>query len=183
MLSGKLPKLWSLFPIIFPKLKNISWKIEINKGKRKELIPRILPPTPIQKQSKERAIPKIRASLLSIELEASKSKEVEDNPLLWMDWKHIRTPIPIKIEFPISLATKSEKIFFIISPNQTDTSEIEKEMVNNTILPQYEIFVFLIPYVIPIPRESILLESDKISELVNIKTPPKISYAHFIKMS
>ena len=77
------------------------------------------------------------------------------------------------MEFPINLVTKSEKIFFMISPHQTDTIEIKKEIVNKTILAQYEIRVFLIPYVIPMPRESILLESARIIELINIKTPPR----------
>ena len=39
-----------------------------------------------------------------------------------------------------------------------------------------EILVFLIPYVIPMPRESILLERDNNNELINIRTPPKVSY-------
>ena len=64
----------------------------------------------------------------------------------------------------------------IILPNQTDKIEIEKDTRNKTIFPLYEILVFLIPYVIPMPRESILLESARISELINIKTPPEISY-------
>ncbi len=48
----------------------------MSKGKTKELIPKTLAQLPIQKQSKERANPKKRASLPSIELEASKSEEV-----------------------------------------------------------------------------------------------------------
>lgn len=43
-------------------------------------------------------------------------------------------------------------------------------MMNNMIFPIKEIFVFLIPYVIPIPNESMLLEIAKIKEL-NIITP------------
>lgn len=53
------------------KLKNRN-----KQRKRKELTPIILPKAPIQKQSKERAKPKKKASLLSIELEESKSDEV-----------------------------------------------------------------------------------------------------------
>jgi hypothetical protein len=37
--------------------------------------------------------------------------------------------------------------------------------------PKKEILVFLIPYVIPIPRESILLDMAKNNEFTNIKTP------------
>ncbi len=74
MLLGKLAKSCSLLPNTFPILKKTNWKTEINKGKQKEFIPRALPQEPIQKQSKESAKPKNRASLPSIELESSKSK-------------------------------------------------------------------------------------------------------------
>ena len=53
------------------KLKNRN-----KQRKRKELTPIILPKAPIQKQSKERAKPKKKASFPSIELEESKSDEV-----------------------------------------------------------------------------------------------------------
>ena len=76
ILSGKLLKRCNFFPNIFPILKKTSWKMDINTGKRKELTPIILPKAPMQKQSKERANPKNKASLLSIEWEESKSEEV-----------------------------------------------------------------------------------------------------------
>ena len=76
ILFGKWLKECNFFPRTFPILKKASWKIEISKGKRKELIPRALPQAPIQKQSKERANPKKNASFASIELEESKSEEV-----------------------------------------------------------------------------------------------------------
>ena len=44
-------------------------------------------------------------------------------------------------------------------------------MANNIILAIKEIDVFLIPYVIPIPKESILLEIVKIKAYKNITTP------------
>ncbi len=81
--------------------------------------------------------------------------------------------MPIKIKFPNSLVTKSGRTFLIISPNQIDKKETTREIINNIILAKNEILVFLIPYVMPIPRASILLESAKTSELTNIiKTPP-----------
>lgn len=49
-------------------------------------------------------------------------------------------------------------------------------MTNKTTFPKPEILVFFMPYVMPMPKESILLESAKISELINIKTPPVVSY-------
>lgn len=59
-----------------PKLKNISWKKAINNGKITEPTPIMLPPIPIQKLSNERAIPRNKASLPSIEFERSKSEEM-----------------------------------------------------------------------------------------------------------
>lgn len=168
-LSGKWLKACSFFPNRFPVLKKISWKAEINKGKRKGWTPRILPQLPIQKQSKERAKPRNRASLPSIEFEKSKSKFISFFRIAW--WK-TKMPIAIKIIFPINLVTKSGKIVLIIFPNHTDKTEMVKEITNKTIFARIEILVFLMPYVMPIPRESILLESDKTSELINIKTPP-----------
>lgn len=76
----------------------------------------------------------------------------------------------MRIELPIKVVAKFEKIFFILFPNQSDSIEIKKEMQNKITFPIYEIVVFLIPYVIPIPRESILLDIAKDRELINIKT-------------
>ena len=53
-----------------------------------------------------------------------------DKSSLRSAWKHTKTPISIKIEFPINLVTKSEKIFFITSPHQTDIIEMKKEIIN-----------------------------------------------------
>ena len=71
---------------------------------------------------------------------------------------------------------KLGKIVIKKLPNQIEILLTKKEMANKIILLKKEIFIFLIPYVIPIPRESILLEIAKIKELSNIKTPLKISY-------
>ena len=58
-----------------PILRNISWNDAINTGKSIELIPITLPPTPMQKLSKESARPRNRDSFASIEFEQSKSEE------------------------------------------------------------------------------------------------------------
>lgn len=55
--------------------------------------------------------------------------------------------------------------------------EIIKLIKNKMNLALLIIFVFFIPYVIPIPRESILLEIAKIKQLSNIKTPLMTSYS------
>ena len=74
----------------------------------------------------------------------------------------------MRIELPIKVVAKFEKIFFILFPNQSDSIEIKKEMQNKITFPIYEIVVFLIPYVIPIPRESILLDIAKSIEFTII---------------
>ena len=48
---------------------------------------------------------------------------------------------------------------------------IEIDIIKRINLLKKEIFIFLIPYVIPIPSESILLETANINEFNNIKTP------------
>ena len=55
-----------------------------------------------------------------------------------------------------------------------ETIKLIKNKMNLALL---IIFVFFIPYVIPIPRESILLEIAKIKQLSNIKTPLMTSYS------
>lgn len=86
-------------------------------------MPKTLPQVPMQKLSNERANPKIRASLLSIELEQSKSEEEGS-------WKHTKMPIPIKIKLANSLVMASEKIFFIRLPKHIDKTEMPKEIAN-----------------------------------------------------
>ena len=49
-----------------------------------------------------------------------------------------------------------------------EIKEITKEIINKISLLKKEIFIFFIPYVIPIPRESILLDIASIIELINI---------------
>ena len=49
--------------------------------------------------------------------------------------------------------------------------EILADSIKSINLANKEIFVFLMPYVIPIPSESILLETANINEFIIIKTP------------
>lgn len=66
ILFGILVRQDNFSPIKDPKLKNIIWNIDIKSGKRNEVIPIALHPTPAQKESIEIAEPKYRASLASI---------------------------------------------------------------------------------------------------------------------
>ena len=50
----------------------------------------------------------------------------------------------------------------MLLPNNKAIKVIKYEIINKIILPNLEIDVFFIPYVIPIPNESILLETAKI---------------------
>ena len=61
-------------------------------------------------------------------------------------------------------------------------TEITKLIKNKINLAPMVIFVFFIPYVIPIPRESILLDIAKKRQLSNIKTPLPTSYEYEKKM-
>ena len=73
--------------------------------------------------------------------------------------------------YPIYSIILVEKISFKVPPIKIEMTETIKAMANNIILAIKEIVVFLIPYVIPIPKESILLEIVKIKAYKNIKTP------------
>ena len=67
-------------------------------------------------------------------------------------------------------------------PKYIEIMEMIKLIKNKMDLAPMVIFVFLIPYVIPIPRESILLEIAKNKQLSNIKTPLLTSYEYKKKM-
>ena len=62
---------------------------------------------------------------------------------------------------------------FIKSPNNIEEKETKHEIVNKINLLILEIFIFLIPYVMPIPKESKLLDKASKIELINIS---KTSY-------
>ena len=73
-------------------------------------------------------------------------------------------------------------MYFSKFPKYMEIMEMKKLIKNKIDLAPMVIFVFLIPYVIPIPRESILLEIDKNKQLSNIKTPLPTSYEYNKKM-
>ena len=72
----KLYKLLIFFPSQIPEHIKNNWRILTKIGKNTKLILPILPPIPIPKLSKERAIAKNKASLGSIVLEWLKSEEI-----------------------------------------------------------------------------------------------------------
>ena len=72
------------------------------------------------------------------------------------------------------LDIKSEKILVKKSPNRIEAKEIRHEIANKINLLIFEILVFLIPYVTPIPKESRLLDIAKRIELINIIIPPNL---------
>ncbi len=94
------------------------------------------------------------------------------NPFEWPESIQ-KYPFQLKLNFRAIPSQKSEKIFFNISPNHIDKVDMIKEITNKTTFAKPEMLVPFIPYVMPIPSESILLESARAKELSNIKTPPK----------
>ena len=169
---GKWLFLLRRFPKKIPKLKNNHWKDAIKNGKNILLIPIIVLPTPIQKLSKESAKAKNKASFESIKLEESKSNDTLSS---FKDWNSTKNPIKIKIEQPTIGIKCWGNIEVIKFPKNKANIVTKKETTNNIIFPNLEIEVFFIPYVIPIPRESILLETAKIIKFINIICkPPKI---------
>ena len=57
-----------------PIVINKSWKLATKKGNKKVFKPIILPPIPMPKESKDKAVPKYIASLVSILLDLFKSE-------------------------------------------------------------------------------------------------------------
>ena len=69
------------------------------------------------------------------------------------------------IKQPINSVIYFGRKFNNILPEKTDTKETSSEIINKIIVLQKEIFLFLIPYVTPIPSESMLLEIAKTKQL------------------
>ena len=134
----------------------------------------IAPQIPIQKLSKERAIAKIRASCGSIIFEWFMSEDIGLLKIFWESfsffkaWKHMYIPIQIRIRQPRKLVNDFGSMYWIIFPNNIDIYVVINEIANRIIFPIFDIFVFLIPYVIPIPKESILLDIAKSNEFIII---------------
>ena len=77
-------------------------------------------------------------------------------------------PIQIKIKHPKKLVNKFGSIYWIILPKNIEIYVVINEIANKIILLNLDIFVFLIPYVMPIPKESILLDIAKSIEFTII---------------
>ena len=86
--------------------------------------------------------------------ELSKSNESS----LSFVWIIIKIPIHKRTAEPINSQTLLDKKFFKINPINPEKIVTIIETINNIILSNLDNFVFLSPYVIPIPKESILLE-------------------------
>ena len=89
-----------------------------------------------------------------------------------MACKKAQNPITIKRPLPKKFIIISEKNFFIKLPKSNEKIEIPNEIQNKINVLQKEILVFFKPYVIPIPRESMLLATASSNELINIMIPP-----------
>ena len=81
--SGILETEASFFPKKLPVDKFISWKVATRIGNRNELYPIMLLQIPTQKESIESAIPRYKASFISIFFEQSKSDEIGLR-IIWM---------------------------------------------------------------------------------------------------
>ena len=85
------------------------------------------------------------------------------------------------IKQPINSVIYFGRKFNNILPEKTDTKETSSEIINKIIVLQKEIFLFLIPYVTPIPSESMLLEIAKTKQLKSITIPPVYNMQKFDK--
>ena len=154
-ISGILGVFFILLPKKLPVDKKASWNSETKMGNHIEVIPMILPPMETPIESRDNAIARNIDSLASILLELSKSEC--SGP-----WKIIHNPIIHKIIPPTKLHEKLEKKLDIAFPTSKEKEVIESEKINKISFAQLEILVFFKPYVIPVPRESILKHSANI---------------------
>ena len=151
MLSEYLFFVRILRPIKFPNFIKIICSVLINIGRKLLYMPATAEPATIPKLSNDRANPRTMASLLSISFELSKSE-------LFV-LRIIKMPSADKTKLPKMCARYTGINCFIIFPNIIDIEVIKTEMIKSIKLDKLDIFVFFIPYVIPIPSASILDES------------------------
>lgn len=171
---GNLQKFLIWIPKYEPKLRKINCKILTKKGNKVRLISVIAPQIPIQKLSKERAIAKNKASCGSMIFELFKSEDIGllkiflESFSFFKAWKHMYIPIQISIKHPKKLVNTFGNIYWIRFPKNIDIYVVISDIANKIIFPILDIFVFLIPYVIPIPKESMLLDNAKSNEFIII---------------
>lgn len=77
-------------------------------------------------------------------------------------------PIQISNKQPKKLVNIFGKIYWITLPKNIDRYVVISDIVNKIIFPILDIFVFFIPYVMPMPKESILLDVAKNNEFIII---------------
>ena len=77
-------------------------------------------------------------------------------------------PIQISLKHPKKLVNTFGNIYWITFPKNMDIYVIISDIANKSIFPIFDIFVFFIPYVMPIPKESILLDIAKNNEFIII---------------
>ena len=134
------------------------------------------------KLSDDKANPKKMASFGSIKFELLKSKSLcFPDFFSKIDFIIINNPIINNIKQPISSVIYFGKKFSNIVPEKTDMKDTSSEIKNNIIVLKNEIFFFFIPYVTPIPSESMLLEIAKIKQFKSIAIPPVYNMQKFDK--
>ena len=196
ILSGIFKILFSFSPKKLPIKINRSWKEDTKIGNKLEFSSIILLPIPTHKESRDKAKPKYKASFESILFELSKSEYIgfliicivipKDlikrlyvldlwfiEHFLFNAWNIINPQIKISIMIPIKFAIKFGNIDVIIFPNLIAIFAINKEIVKRIIFETKFILVPFLPYVIPIPKESILTEKASKMQFKDIFPPPK----------
>ncbi len=91
-----------------------------------------------------------------------------------------KIPRQIRIAELIRCIKKSENKFLIKPPIKKELHVKIKDITKRIVIEENPILVFFIPYVIPIPRESMLTESARIIEF-NILYISHLLYLHNMK--
>ena len=173
------------FPRTIPILRNKNWKRGTSIGNSKLYIPNDELVIPTQIESKERANDKYNASFFSITFELFKSEDIgflmicivipkDFRNILWLLYSFfslvfiasyiIKNPIKTRRITLIIFITLAGRIEIRKYPNATEIPTKSNETKNKINFAGVDNDVFLSPYVIPIPNESIL--TDKASKII-----------------
>ena len=142
-----------------PEFKNSSWNIGTKIGYSNPQFPKDEHEIPTHTESIERAIAKQKASFNSIVLDLFKSKIIG----FFIVSNIIQIPMPNKSIILINFTTFSGIIENITLPRKIEMLEKSIDKKNKTVADNLPIVVFLIPYVMPIPKESILTDIARIN--------------------
>lgn len=142
ILSGIFDILDKYFPSIYPAVKKINWKTEINTENIILLEMNVVALTQTQIESNESEIPRAIDSFQSIVWDWSLSKEVE---VFGHEVKIIYIPIIINNKIPANFDNVSGKKENKISPKKKEMEEMTKESKNMIIFENFSILIFLIP--------------------------------------